>query len=215
VTAPLAGILTFIAQSGKVELGGLILFAMALGMGLPLLLFAIGARSVVPKAGSWMVRVQRFLAYILIGFALWMMYPAASNLLVGPRQVSTKEIGGLDYQVVTTLDGLKQSISSLTKEQDGVFITYYADWCVSCKELDRIVLSNKEVKNQLQSLKRIEVDVTTSGINQKELLNEYQLFGPPAFIFINNQGQEIEKLRVVGIISPEKLQEKIRLLRLK
>jgi thiol:disulfide interchange protein DsbD len=215
VTAPLAGILTFIAQSGKVELGGLILFAMALGMGLPLLLFAIGARSVVPKAGSWMVRVQRFLAYILIGFALWMMYPAASNLLVGPRQVSTKEIGGLDYQVVTTLDGLKQSISSLTKEQDGVFITYYADWCVSCKELDRIVLSNQEVKNQLQNLKRIEVDVTSSGINQKELLNEYQLFGPPAFIFINNQGQEIEKLRVVGIISPEKLQEKIRLLRLK
>ena len=214
VTAPLAGILTFIAQSGKVELGGLILFAMALGMGLPLLLFAIGARSVVPKAGSWMVRVQRFLAYILIGFALWMMYPAVSNLLLGPRQASIKEIGGLDYQVVTTLDGLKQSISSLTKEQDGVFITYYADWCVSCKELDKIVLSNQEIKNQLRNFKRIEVDVTISGVNQKELLNEYQLFGPPAFIFINNQGQEIEKLRVVGIISPEKLQEKIRLLRM-
>jgi thiol:disulfide interchange protein DsbD len=211
----LAGILTFSAQSGKVELGGLILFVMALGMGLPLLLFAIGARSVVPKAGSWMVRVQRFLAYILIGFALWMMYPAVSNLISGPRQVSTKEIGGLNYQVVTTLEGLKQSISSMSKEQDGVFITYYADWCVSCKELDKIVLSNPEITNQLQNLKRIEVDVTTSGINQKELLNEYQLFGPPAFIFINRQGQEIEKLRVVGIISPEKLQEKIRLLRLK
>ena len=215
VTAPLAGILTFIAQSGKVELGGLILFVMALGMGLPLLLFAIGARSVVPKAGSWMVRVQRFLAYILIGFALWMIYPAVSNLISGTRQVNTKEIGGLNYQVVTTLEGLKQSISSMTQEQDGVFITYYADWCVSCKELDKIVLSNQEITNQLQNLKRIEVDVTTSGINQKELLNEYQLFGPPAFIFINRQGQEIERLRVVGIVSPEKLQEKIRLLRMK
>ena len=103
----------------------------------------------------------------------------------------------------------------MTKEQDGVFITYYADWCVSCKEIDKIVLSNQEIKNQLQNFKRIEVDVTTSGINQKELLNEYQLFGPPAFIFINNQGQETEKLRTVGIISPEKLQEKLRLLRLK
>ncbi len=215
VTAPLAGILTFIAHSGKVELGGLILFVMALGMGLPLLLFAIGARSVVPKAGSWMVRVQRALAYILIGFALWMMYPAVSNLIIGPRYASTKEIGGLDYQVVTSLDGLKQSIATLTKEQDGVFITYYADWCVSCKEIDKIVLSNLDIKNQLQNLKRIEVDVTTSGINQKELLNEYQLFGPPAFIFINAQGQEVEKLRVVGIISPEKLEEKLRLLRQK
>jgi thiol:disulfide interchange protein DsbD len=64
-------------------------------------------------------------------------------------------------------------------------------------------------------LKRIEIDVTTSGLNQKELLNEYQLFGPPAFIFINAQGQEVQKLRVVGIISPEKLQEKLRLLRQK
>ncbi len=215
VTAPLAGILTFIAQSGKVELGGLILFVMALGMGMPLLLFAIGARSLVPKAGSWMVRVQRILAYVLIGFALWMMYPAISNLIRGPQQVGTKEIGGLDYQVVTTLDELKQSIGVMTKEQEGVFITYYADWCVSCKELDKTVLSNKEIQNQLQHLKRIEVDVTTSGNNQRELLNQYQLFGPPAFIFINDHGQEIEKLRVVGIISPEKLQEKIRLLRLK
>ena len=215
VTAPLAGVLTFIAQSGKVELGGLILFAMALGMGVPLLLFAIGARSLVPKAGSWMVRVQRVLAILLIGFALWMMYPAVSSLISGPRQVGIKEIGGLDYQVVTSLDGLKQSISLLTKEQDGVFITYYADWCVSCKEIDKIVLGNQDIKNQLQNFKRIEVDVTTSGINQKELLNEYQLFGPPAFIFINAQGQEVEKLRVVGIISPEKLQEKLRLLRQK
>jgi len=215
VTAPLAGILTFIAHSGKVELGGLILFVMALGMGLPLLLFAIGARSVVPKAGSWMVRVQRMLAYILIGFALWMMYPAVSNLIIGPRHASTKAIGGLDYQVVTSLDSLKQSIATLTKEQDGVFITYYADWCISCKEIDKMVLSNPDIKNQLQNLKRIEIDVTTSGLNQKELLNEYQLFGPPAFIFINAQGQEVEKLRVVGIISPEKLQEKLRLLRQK
>jgi len=215
VTAPLAGILTFIAHSGKVELGGLILFVMALGMGLPLLLFAIGARSVVPKAGSWMVRVQRMLAYILIGFALWMMYPAVSNLIIGPRHASTKAIGGLDYQVVTSLDSLKQSIATLTKEQDGVFITYYADWCISCKEIDKMVLSNPDIKNQLQNLKRIEIDVTTSGLNQKELLNEYQLFGPPAFIFINAQGQEVQKLRVVGIISPEKLQEKLRLLRQK
>ena len=215
VTAPLAGVLTFIAQSGKVELGGLILFAMALGMGGPVLLFAIGARSLVPKAGSWMVRVQRVLAILLIGFALWMMYPAVSSLISGPRQVGIKEIGGLDYQVVTSLDGLKQSISLLTKEQDGVFITYYADWCVSCKEIDKIVLGNQDIKNQLQNFKRIEVDVTTSGINQKELLNEYQLFGTPAFIFINAQGQEVEKLRVVGIISPEKLQEKLRLLRQK
>jgi len=210
VTAPLAGVLTFIAQSGKVELGGLILFVLALGMGLPLMLFAIGARSVVPKAGSWMLRVQRILAVVLIAFAIWMIYPALSSLILGHQAKSTKQIGGLDYQVVSSLEELRTSLQNAKDNQEGVLITYYADWCVSCKEIDNIVLNNTEVKIQLQQVKRIEVDVTISGKNQRDLLNEYQLFGPPAFIFINAQGKEVKSLRVVGIITADKLQEKIK-----
>ena len=214
VTAPLAGVLTFIAQSGKVELGGLILFMLALGMGLPLMLFAIGARSLVPKAGSWMLRVQRILAVVLIAFAIWMIYPALSSLILGHQAKSTKQIGGLDYQVVSSLEELRASLQNAKDNQEGVLITYYADWCVSCKEIDNIVLTNTEVKTHLQQVKRIEVDVTISGKNQRDLLNEYQLFGPPAFIFINAQGKEVKSLRVVGIITAEKLQEKIKSLRL-
>ena len=214
VTAPLAGVLTFIAQSGKVELGGLILFMLALGLGLPLMLFAIGARSLVPKAGSWMLRVQRILAVVLIAFAIWMIYPALSSLILGHQAKSTKQIGGLDYQVVSSLEELRASLQNAKDNQEGVLITYYADWCVSCKEIDNIVLTNTEVKTHLQQVKRIEVDVTISGKNQRDLLNEYQLFGPPAFIFINAQGKEVKSLRVVGIITAEKLQEKIKSLRL-
>ena len=214
VTAPLAGVLTFIAQSGKVELGGLILFVLALGMGLPLMLFAIGARSLVPKAGSWMLRVQRVLAIVLIAFAIWMIYPALSSLIFGHQAKSAKQIGGLEYQVVTSLEELRTSLQNAKDNQEGVLITYYADWCVSCKEIDNIVLNNAEVKTQLQQVKRIEVDVTTSGKNQRDLLNEYHLFGPPAFIFINAQGKEVKSLRVVGIITAEKLQEKMKSLRL-
>ena len=214
VTAPLAGVLTFIAQSGKVELGGLILFVLALGMGLPLMLFAIGARSLVPKAGSWMLRVQRVLAIVLIAFAIWMIYPALSSLIFGHQAKSAKQIGGLEYQVVTSLEELRTSLQNAKDNQEGVLITYYADWCVSCKEIDNIVLNNAEVKTQLQQVKRIEVDVTTSGKNQRDLLNEYHLFGPPAFIFINAQGIEVKSLRVVGIITAEKLQEKMKSLRL-
>ncbi len=214
VTAPLAGVLTFIAHSGKVELGGLILFVMALGMGLPLMLFAIGARSLVPKAGSWMLRVQRILAIVLIGFAIWMIYPAMNNLLGKQSEGASKNIGGLDYQVVRTLDDLRQVIKNPTKQDSGIVITYYADWCVSCKEIEKTVLNQEAVKAQLQNLNRIEVDVTQAGKDQKELLNEYELFGPPALIFINAKGQEEDRLRTVGVISTEKLQEKLRLLTL-
>jgi thiol:disulfide interchange protein DsbD len=93
-------------------------------------------------------------------------------------------------------------------------IIYYADWCVSCKEIEKTVLNQEAVKEQLQKLNRIEVDVTKTGKDQKELLNEYELFGPPALIFINAKSQEEQRLRTVGVISAEKLQEKLRLLTL-
>ncbi|MFZ9265085.1 MAG: cytochrome c biogenesis protein CcdA, partial [Polynucleobacter sp.] len=66
VTAPLAGVLAFIAQTGSVPLGGVLLFVMAIGMGLPLMLFAIGARGLVPKAGAWMIWIQRVFGILLL-----------------------------------------------------------------------------------------------------------------------------------------------------
>jgi thiol:disulfide interchange protein DsbD len=210
VTAPLAGVLTFIAQTGKVSLGGLILFVMAMGMGLPLLLFAVGARSLVPKAGSWMIRVQKVLAILLIAYAGWMIYPAVERIS-GSKVVSTsKEIAGLDYQVITRLDQLHEAIIEGQSKKEPIFITYYADWCVSCKEIDQTVLSSDLVKEQLSHYKRLEVDITEFGQDQKALLKEYQLFGPPAFIFIDINGQEKTQLRSVGLISVEQLQEKLR-----
>ena len=214
VTAPLAGVLTFIAHSGKVELGGLILFVLALGMGLPLMMFAVGARSLVPKAGSWMIRVQRVLALVLIGFAIWMVYPAVNNLLKGHSTQSIKIIGGLKYQVVTSEDELNGILENAKQSNKAVFVTYSADWCVSCKEIDQITLSNKEVISALEQYQRVEVDVTVSGKNQQNLLNRYQLFGPPAFIFIDAKGRELKEIKVVGITTPEKLLEKLQLLRL-
>ena len=211
VTAPLAGVLTFIAQSGQVILGGLILWVMALGMGLPLMLFAIGAKRIVPKAGFWMVRVQRFLGIVLIGFAIWMIYPALTGFFGGKEQQSVKQIGGLDYQVIRTQKDLHLVLQKATEQHQAIFITYYADWCVSCKEIDNTTLSDKVVQEQLKKYTLIEVDVTKVGDDQRDLLKQFQLFGPPAFIFVGADGNEKENLRVVGIISAEKLQEKLRL----
>jgi thiol:disulfide interchange protein DsbD len=70
VTAPLAGVLAFIAQTGSIPMGGILLFVMALGMGLPLMLFAIGAKGLLPKAGAWMAIVQRIFGVLLIGLAV-------------------------------------------------------------------------------------------------------------------------------------------------
>lgn len=75
VAAPLAGALVYISQTHDVVLGGLALFAMALGMGVPLLLVGISAGSLLPRAGNWMERVKQLFGMMLLGVAIWIVSP--------------------------------------------------------------------------------------------------------------------------------------------
>jgi len=85
VAAPLAGALVYISQTRDVVLGGLALFAMALGMSVPLLLVGVSAGSLLPRAGAWMERVKQVFGMMLLGVAIWMVspvLPAAVHMLV-------------------------------------------------------------------------------------------------------------------------------------
>lgn len=85
VAAPLAGALVYIAQTHDVLLGGSALFAMALGMGVPLLLVGLSAGSLLPRAGAWMERVKQLFGMMLLGVAIWMVspvVPAAVHMLL-------------------------------------------------------------------------------------------------------------------------------------
>ena len=75
VAAPLAGALVYISQTRDVVLGGLALFAMALGMSVPLLLVGVSAGSLLPRAGAWMDRVKQVFGMMLLGVAIWMVSP--------------------------------------------------------------------------------------------------------------------------------------------
>ena len=75
VAAPLAGALVYISQTHVVVLGGLALFAMALGMSVPLLLVGVSAGSLLPRAGAWMDRVKQVFGMMLLGVAIWMVSP--------------------------------------------------------------------------------------------------------------------------------------------
>jgi thiol:disulfide interchange protein len=73
VTAPLIGVLTFIGQSGKAALGGLILFIMALGMGLPLLLVGAGFGKFLPNSGLWMMKIKSVFGFMMFAIALYLL----------------------------------------------------------------------------------------------------------------------------------------------
>jgi thiol:disulfide interchange protein DsbD len=81
VAAPLAGALIYISQTGNVVLGGSALFAMAMGMSVPLLLVGASAGALLPRAGAWMDAIKRFFGVLMLGTALWMVSPVIPSWL--------------------------------------------------------------------------------------------------------------------------------------
>jgi len=79
-----------------------------------------------------------------------------------------------------------------------VILDFYADWCVSCKELERFTFSDPQVRARLSGMTLLRADVTANTPDDKALLRRFRLFGPPGIIFFDASGREIEGLRVIG-----------------
>jgi thiol:disulfide interchange protein DsbD len=79
-----------------------------------------------------------------------------------------------------------------------VMLDFYADWCVSCKEMDRFTFSDAAVQAQLKDTLLLQADVTANDADDKALLQRFQLFGPPATLFFDKQGKELADHRVTG-----------------
>jgi thiol:disulfide interchange protein DsbD len=79
-----------------------------------------------------------------------------------------------------------------------VMLDFYADWCVSCKEMERFTFSDAGVQTKLKDTLLLQADVTANNADDKALLQRFQLFGPPATLFFSKQGQEMADFRVIG-----------------
>ena len=259
VTAPLAGALLFISQSGDVLQGGLALFAMAAGMSVPLLLLGASAGRWVPKAGAWMHGVKRLFGLLMLGVALWVAQPVlpiafvlglwgllllltgfllkpfsaqihhrhalrlgvqralgVAALTLGVVQLVGAASGGRDplrplahwsserdnvgtspvFQPVRNEAELDAALK--TAAGRPVMLDFYADWCVSCKEMERFTFSEGSVSLRLQPALLLKADVTANTEMDRALLRRFKLFGPPGTLFFDPQGREIVSARVVG-----------------
>ena len=213
ITAPLASVLGFVAQTGSMALGGGLLFVMALGMGLPLLLIAMGARSFLPQTGAWMVWLQRGLGLVLIALAIWIVWPAISVVADNQNQTSPrteKRISSdLVFQVVRSSEELERILQRAKAENKPVMLDYYADWCISCKEMEAITFTNPEVAKAMSRFILVQADVTINSQQSQALLKQFSLYGPPAILFFNGAGDEQKSLRVVGFMAPSRFLERL------
>ncbi len=266
VAAPLAGALLYISQSGDAVLGGAALFAMALGMGVPLLAVGASAGTLLPKAGPWMETVKRFFGVVLLGVAIYLVSPllpvvvhmvawaallivsaiflhaldplpanapgarklfkgiGVIGLLAGAALLLGALSGGRD--ILQPLGGLRgvagpgatehaisfQRIDSSVQLDTAiraaagkpVMLDFYADWCVSCKEMERYTFVDDQVRAKLAGLVALQADVTLNADEHKALLKRFNLFGPPGIVFFDRQGDLIKDLRVIGFQPADK-----------
>jgi thiol:disulfide interchange protein DsbD len=215
ITAPLAGVLAFIAQTGSMSLGAGLLFVMALGMGLPLLLIAIEARILIPSTGIWMVWLQRTLGVLLVATAAWIASPllqkndAVSSTTVVNGQ-NLHQIGDLSFIVIQSPAQLDALLIKAKEEKKLVLLDFYADWCISCKEMEVSTFANPEVSKQLKQFVLLQADVTKNSAENQALLKRFGLFGPPGILIFNLDSQEQKDQRVIGFMPPQRFIERLK-----
>jgi thiol:disulfide interchange protein DsbD len=83
-------------------------------------------------------------------------------------------------------------------------LDFYADWCVSCKEMERYTFTDPQVRSRMAELVKLQADVTVNGPEHQRLLKRFRLFGPPGIVFFDRDGREMETLRVIGFQPAER-----------
>ncbi len=266
VAAPLAGALIYIGQTGNAVLGGSALFAMGMGMGMPLLLLGASAGKILPKAGSWLYATKAVFGVIMLAVAVWMMsriLPATIIMLLWamllilpaiylkaidplPEQCSGwqklwKGLGlmmlayglllligfsmgnnnplkplqgmgvnnvqaaeqGLNFKRVASLAALETEIQQANARHQIVMLDFYADWCISCKEMEAYTFTDAKVKQALAGVVLLQADVTNNNADDQALLAKFNLIGPPTILFFGADGKESPQHRVIGFQDAE------------
>lgn len=246
VTAPLIGIITLIAQTQDYVLGGLALFSMSMGMGVPLLILGVSSGYLLPRAGAWMNAITEFFGFILLTMAayflgrilpyfwenflyttialattIWFLIKIFKvkqlpKLFLLPALIAFAFSGFYGYQSLQSKESLPATpIVGLTGLNDALqnnngkvtMLEFNADWCVACKEMEKYVFSDPEVKTRLTQLNFLVADVTQNNKVDQQLQKHFGIFGPPAILFFDQSGNEIPEYRVMGSVPADKFKE--------
>jgi thiol:disulfide interchange protein DsbD len=90
-----------------------------------------------------------------------------------------------------------------------VMVDFHADWCASCKTLAVTTLRDPRIKDALDPFLVLVIDLTDNNAESHSLLKEFNVVAPPTFLFFDDEGRELESLRIVGDVSAEILLEKL------
>lgn len=113
------------------------------------------------------------------------------------------------FKQIKGLDGLEAALEDAMINNQPVMFDLYADWCVSCKEMEAFTFTDPQVQQSMNEFMLIQTDVTKNDAQDKALLKSIGVFGPPAIIFYDRNGEEIKGQRVVGYMNAEKFNQRL------
>jgi thiol:disulfide interchange protein DsbD len=271
VAPPMVAALAVIGQTGDVLRGALALFAMAMGMGAPLLLVGVAGGRFLPHAGAWMTTVKALFGVLFLGVAVWMLeriLPGSLTLalwallvivggyyfggfgrpgsatgtgrfiargfglaaivwgvimmvgaasgghdplqplrgaslpgLAGPARAADAQ--ALPFRMIASNEDLDRELAAAEAAGKPVMLDFYADWCVSCKEMEKYTFSVPEVQQDLAGFILLKADVTANSEADQALFRRFGVYGPPTTAFFGAHGRECRPFRLVGFVKAD------------
>jgi thioredoxin:protein disulfide reductase len=271
VAPPMVAALAVIGQTGDVLRGALALFAMAIGMGSPLLLVGVAGGRFLPHAGAWMTTVKTLFGVLFLAVAVWMLervLPGSLTLalwallvivggyyfggfgrtspggdawrlvargtglaaivwgvimLVGAAagghdplqplrgaalpgfagEAATMKAEPLPFRKVASIEDLDRELAAAKAAGQPALLDFYADWCVSCKEMEKYTFSVPDVQKDLSGFVLLKADVTANSQADQALFRRLGVYGPPTTAFFGAHGRECRAFRLVGFVAAD------------
>lgn len=271
VAPPLMAALIVIGASGDAVLGGAALFALSLGMGVPLIVFGTSAGKLLPRAGPWMKSIQAVFGVGLLALSIWLLerilpgglimvlwgvlaitsgvflgaldrlpenatgwrklWKALGVVLVltGAMELVGAAAGGdrwtrpletvgmaasggalgaasqahIEFRRIKSSEDLDAALEQAAASGQVSMLDFYADWCVECIRMERNTFPEPGVQALLERIQPLQADVTPHDEIDQALMKRFSIIGPPAILFFDTQGREMEAYRLVGYFSPD------------
>ena len=128
----------------------------------------------------------------------------------GTSELVAQTEHALPFQRVKSIENLQSVVAQASAEGRPVMLDFYADWCISCKEMEAFTFTDERVQELLSNAVVIQADVTANDAEDQALLKRFDLFGPPGIIFYDVEGRELPAARVVGFMNSDKFSDHIR-----
>jgi thiol:disulfide interchange protein DsbD len=168
----------------------------------------MGAIDALPAAASGWRKLWKGVGILLLtcGLILLIGLASGSRNLFQPLQGLSMSSSGttsashaLAFKQIKGLSGLNAALANAKGKT--VMLDFYADWCVSCKEMETLTFSDPAVQQALSGSVLLQADVTPNDAQDTELYKHFGIIGPPSIMFFNKDGVELRNMRVVGFMT--------------